>query len=222
MKDRKAYHTGSDFQFEHVEIPFGAPSSYSLVHDAKHLGFVLARYKFCAKMLAGKKSVMEFGSGDGIGLPIIAQAVSRVHCVDWDERHIESIGRRLLPYLNNVSLHHLDLNKQAPDFKVDAVFSIDVIEHLDPRKEKRFMENVLSALPNDGVMITGTPNLTASSYASPCSAVQHINLKSHDSLRKLMEKYFRNVFMFGMNDEVLHTGYGPMCHYLFSVAVGKR
>jgi hypothetical protein len=28
--------------------------------------------------------------------------------------------------------------------------------------------------------------------------------------------------MFGMNDEVLHTGYGPMCHYLWSVAVGKK
>jgi hypothetical protein len=32
--------------------------------------------------------------------------------------------------------------------------------------------------------------------------------------------YFRNVFMFGMNDEVVHTGYGPMCHYLWMVGVG--
>jgi len=222
MRDRKVYHEGSDFQFEHSEIPLGAPSSYSLTHDAKHIGFVLARYKFCAKMLAGKKAVMEFGSGDGIGLPIMAQAVGKVYCVDWDERHIESIRRRLVPYIKNVSLHHMDLNAKTPPFKVDAAFSIDVIEHLDPKKEARFMRNVLSALPDDGVLITGTPNLSASAYASPCSAVQHINLKSHDSLRKMMEKYFDNVFMFGMNDEVLHTGYGPMCHYLWSVAVGKK
>jgi 2-polyprenyl-3-methyl-5-hydroxy-6-metoxy-1,4-benzoquinol methylase len=222
MRDRKVYHEGSDFQFEHPEMLLGAPTSYSFTHDAKHVSFVLARYKFCAKMLAGKKSVMEFGSGDGIGLPIIAQAVNRVYCVDWDERHIESIRRRLLPWFKNVSLNHLDLNKEKPDFKVDAAFSIDVIEHLDPRKEKRFMQNILSVLPDDGVLITGTPNLSASAYASPCSAVQHINLKSHESLRKMMLKYFQNVFMFGMNDEVLHTGYGPMCHYLWSVAVGKK
>src|SRR5262249_34885242 len=33
---------------------------------------------------------------------------------------------------------------------------------------------------------------------------------------------FDNVFMFGMNDEVVHTGYAPMCHYLWSLAVGVR
>ena len=50
MKAKDAYHAGSDFQFEHEEIALGAPSSYSLTHDPKHLAFVLARYKFCAKM----------------------------------------------------------------------------------------------------------------------------------------------------------------------------
>jgi hypothetical protein len=29
--------------------------------------------------------------------------------------------------------------------------------------------------------------------------------------------HFSNVFMFGMNDETLHTGYGPMCHYRLAV-----
>ena len=28
-----------------------------------------------------------------------------------------------------------------------------------------------------------------------------------EELRALMQRYFNNVFMFGMNDEVLHTGY---------------
>jgi hypothetical protein len=26
--------------------------------------------------------------------------------------------------------------------------------------------------------------------------------------------------MFGMNDEVLQTGFGPMCHYLIALGVG--
>ena len=52
--------------------------------------------------------------------------------------------------------------------------------------------------------------------------MQHINLKSSKSLRGLMEKYFENVFMFGMNDEVVHTGYAPMCQYLWAVGAGPR
>lgn len=222
MTDRECYHAGSDFQFEHGEIPLGAPSSYSLTHDPKHLTFVLSRYKFVAKMLEGKKRVMEVGSGDGIGLPIVAKAVGHVACVDWDDRHIGSIERRLLPHFPNVSLQVHDLNASPVDLKVDAIYSIDVIEHLEPKKEARFMEHLVACLPNDGVMITGTPNISAAQYASACSAVQHINLKSQKTLRELMERYFENVFIFGMNDEVLHTGYGPMCHYIWSVASGLK
>ena len=219
---RKLYREGSDYQFEHDEILLGAPTSFSLTRDPKHLAFVLARYKFCAKMLEGKKKVMEVGSGDGIGLPIIAKAVNHVYCVDWDKRHIESIKRRLLKYYNNITLKHLDMNVEAPNIKVDAAFSIDVIEHLHPKQEKKFVENIIGCLPRTGVLITGTPNITASQYASPRSTVQHINLKSFQSLRELMECYFDNVFMFGMNDEVVHTGYAPMCHYIWSVATGLK
>ena len=222
MTAREAYHAGSDFQFEHKEILLGAPTSYSLAHDSKHLAFVLARYKFCARMLEGKKTILEVGCGDGFGLPLIAQVAEHVYCVDWDDRHLNSIQRRLLKYLQNVTLIHLDLNVAAPDIKVDAVFSIDVIEHVAPETETAFVENMVSCLPPNGVLITGTPNITASQYSSPRSAIQHINLKSMQSLRELMERYFENVFMFGMNDEVLHTGYAPMCHYIWSVAAGLK
>jgi 2-polyprenyl-3-methyl-5-hydroxy-6-metoxy-1,4-benzoquinol methylase len=222
MKARDAYHLGSDIQFEHDEILLGSPTSYSLMHDAKHLGFVLARYKFCARMLEGKQTIMEVGSGDGIGLPVIAQVAEHVYAVDWDDRHLESVRRRLLKYLKNVTLIHLDLNVEAPDIKVDAAFSIDVIEHVDPQTESTFLSNIVRCLPKNGVLITGTPNIAASQYASPCSTIQHINLKSMHSLRELMECHFENVFMFGMNDEVLHTGYAPMCHYIWSVAAGLK
>ena len=221
-RDKKVYHEGSDFQFKHKEIPLGAPSSYSLTHDPKHLAFVLARYNFCAIMLEGKKRIMEVGSGDGLGLPVIAKTAERVYCVDWDARHVKSIKRRLLKWFPNVTALNLDLNKVSPGIKVDAAFLIDVLEHVDPKKERAFVENIVGCLPHDGVLIVGTPNVTASRYASPCSQVQHINMKSMESLRALMERYFENVFMFGMNDAVLHTGYAPMCHFIFSVASGVK
>ena len=84
------------------------------------------------------------------------------------------------------------------------------------------MRNVLRCLKTDGVLITGTPNVTATQYASPRSQVQHINLKSMKTLREFTDRYFTNVFMFGMNDEVVHTGFLPMSHYLMALCVAPR
>ena len=147
--------------------------------------------------------------------------MEKVFAVDWDERLLDSNKRRL-SHLKNVEYIHVDLNEGSPDIKVDAAFSIDVIEHLEPEKEIVFMDNVVKCIRRNGVLITGTPNITASQYATPRSKAQHINLKSWQTLRELTERYFENVFMFGMNDEVIHTGYAPMCHYVWSLGVGVR
>lgn len=217
----EAYHEGTDYQFDTRELTLGPWTSYSLIHDPKHMCFVLSRYKFCAKMLEGKNTVMEVGSGDGFGLPIIAQAVKKVYAVDWDERLLEGNAQRL-SHLKNVTYIKNDLNKSSPDIFVDAAFSIDVLEHLEPTTEDKFLKNIIKCLKPQGIMITGTPNISAAQHATSRSQVQHINLKSMTSLKELMEKYFENVFMFGMNDEVLHTGYGPMCHYIWSIGVGVK
>lgn len=141
--------------------------------------------------------------------------------MDWDERLIAGNMTRLKDFKN---IEHLciDLNKHKLDVKVDAAMTIDVIEHLESHFEDKFMRAIVRCLHKDGVLITGTPNITASKYASPRSEAQHINLKSMQTLRELTEKYWKNVFMFGMNDEVLHTGYAPMCHYIWSLGVGIR
>jgi 2-polyprenyl-3-methyl-5-hydroxy-6-metoxy-1,4-benzoquinol methylase len=216
-----AYREGTDYQFDQQELSLGPWTSYSLVHDPKHMAFVLARYKFVAKMLDGKKNVFEVGSGDGFGLPLVAQHVGRVYCIDWDERLLEGNKRRL-PHLTNVDYLLMDLNTEQPAIVADAVYSIDVLEHIEPEKEAQFVENMVKCLGPDGVLITGTPSIESSAYASPRSQVQHINLKSQKTLKALMQRYFENVFMFGQNDEVVHTGYAPMCHYIWAVAAGKK
>lgn len=217
----ECYQEGIKDQGDFEELSMGPWTSYSYTHDPKHLGFVLARYKFCAKMLEKKGVVVEVGCGDGIGIPLIAGVVQHLHCIDWDEKNLEGCQRRL-KHLKNVSYHKIDLNKEQPlPFKADAAYSIDVIEHIEPKLEPTFMENLLSLLKPSSLLITGTPNITSDPYASERSRVQHINLKSQKTLRELMEKHFKHTFLFGMNDEVLHTGYGAMCHYIWSMAVEK-
>ena len=59
------------YDVANARVTLGPASSNSLRHDPKHLAFVLARYKFCAKMLEGKAAVMDIGCGDAFGLPIL-------------------------------------------------------------------------------------------------------------------------------------------------------
>ena len=219
--DWEVYSEGSAMQFEAGELQLGPMTSFGLLHDPKHMCLVLARYKFCGKMLEGKKEVLEIGCGDGFGTPILAQFVEHLHCIDWDIRHIEG-NRRRLAGIENTTFEQLNMNKEAPKGKYEAAVWLDVIEHLDPKKEGAFVQNIVSCLKPEGILITGTPNITAAKYSSEWSRRQHINLHSHQSLKALMKDYFANVFMFGMNDEVVHTGFPEMAHYIFSLAVGLR
>ncbi|MFZ1989766.1 MAG: class I SAM-dependent methyltransferase [Alphaproteobacteria bacterium] len=222
LSAREAYEIGGVPQLTTGSIPLGPLTSYSLLKDPKHMSFVLARYKFVAKMLQGKGDTMEIGAGDGFGLPIVAQAVKSVHCADWEPKLVEDNRARLSPYIKNATFGVCDMTKGNPGQKFDAIYTVDVIEHLEPPTERVFFENMVGCLKPKGVMITGTPNVTAEKYASEESRVQHINLKSMQQLKELHERYFDYVFMFGQNDEVIHTGYAPMCHYIWAVAAGLK
>ena len=221
ITQEEAYHLGTDYQFiDSMEL--GPWTSYSLLDDPKHMGFVLARYKFCAKMFDGMDRVIEVGCGDAFGTPIVAQHVKEILAIEPDARHIEGNKRRLAKIkkidFRQGTIQDLKLAKAS----FDAAYSIDVIEHLDVHLNDPFVSTQAGILKKDGVCIIGTPNISANEYASERSRVQHINLHSQKTLKALMEKYFKRVFMFGMNDEVLTTGYGPMCHYIFGMGVGVK
>lgn len=222
MKE-KAKEPQNQIQFdEYQERPgsLGPYTTYIWQHDPRHLGFLLARYKFCAKMLEGKKRVLEIGCGDGFGIPVVTQTVGHVHGVDFEPLLIEDNCKRLGD--RNCTFSALDITDARPDGKFDAAYSLDVIEHIPSEREHRYFENICTALEKEGVFIIGTPNMTANAYASEASRAGHINLKSQAELRQLMQRYFENVFVFSMNDEIVHTGYGAMAHYLIAVGAGVR
>jgi hypothetical protein len=66
------------------------------------------------------------------------------------------------------------------------------------------------------------PSLESQKYASPISKAGHVNCQTLPQLKATMEKYFHHVFMFSMNDEVVHTGYHKMAHYLMALCAGPR
>jgi 2-polyprenyl-3-methyl-5-hydroxy-6-metoxy-1,4-benzoquinol methylase len=192
-----------------------------LLNAPRHLLFVLSRYKFAARLLPPLETVdvLELGCGEGFGTLLLSERGHRVLGVDADADAID-VARRTVGAPNR--------RFEAADFLgrrfgvSRAVVSLDVIEHIPAELENAFFQTVLSNLSDDGICIIGTPNANASAYASPQSQVGHVNLYTAERLAGAMGRYFQNTFVFGMNDEVVHTGFYPMCHYLFVMGTGKR
>ncbi|MBI3251583.1 MAG: class I SAM-dependent methyltransferase [Candidatus Andersenbacteria bacterium] len=191
---------------KHGPAIMGLTTSYFWRHDPKHLLFTLGRYKFVAKMMIGKKRVAEVGCGDAFGARLLASQATEVDGYDFDPVFIDDAARVNADVQGITFAVHDILKKPLPK-KYEAVYALDVIEHIPLKQETPFMKHVLKSLLPKGMLILGTPNLTAQPYASAPSKEGHVNCKTHDELRAFMAAYFSTVLLFSMNDEVVHTGF---------------
>ena len=208
---------------ERGTIELGPTCSHLWRTDPRHLCFLLSRYKFCSKILAGKKNVLEVGCGEGFGLRLIAQTVEKVHGVDFDPLFIKWAKHIYRKEHLNVSFQEIDIINEIPQNGLfDGIYALDFIEHINAIHENIVMRNICKTLDPNALCIIGTPNITANQHASEESLKGHINLKNAESLKSLLDKFFNNVIIFSMNDEVVHTGFHPMAHYLFGVAIGVK
>jgi SAM-dependent methyltransferase len=203
-------------------VMLGPHASLVWRSDPRRFPIVLARYKVVAKLLAGKMDALEIGCGDGFNTRLVLQSVPHVHGIDADAFAIDWAIQNAAGENLNATFSVADAASGPLPGAYDAVYSLDVIEHVPPDDEAAFLRNITAPLRADGVCIIGTPNVTAHAYASPLSREGHINLKSAESLRVSLAPLFTNVFVFSMNDEVLHLGFSPMAHYLVAVATGLR
>jgi cyclopropane fatty-acyl-phospholipid synthase-like methyltransferase len=198
----------------------GLMTSWAWRDDPKRLAFTFSRYKFVAKMLAGRKHVLEVGCGDCFATRIVAQEVAQVTAVDFDQDFIADAQARLAPDSRITAKFH-DMVDGPVAGTFDGMYSLDVLEHIDAAREDRFIANMIQPLQPHGVVIIGMPSLESQDYASPQSKEGHINCKSQRDFKTLMRRYFHTVFMFSMNDEVVHTGYAAMSHYNLAVCCEK-
>lgn len=189
--------------------------------DPRRLLIILSRYKFISKMLSGKKKVLEVGCGDAFGSRIVRQEVPSLTAIDFDPVFVADVNDRMEERWKFDCRVHDMLNGPLNE-GYDGAYSLDVLEHISKKDEDRFLTNIAHSLDDRGVLIIGTPSLQSQAYASLPSKEGHINCKDYVGLRTLMGKYFNNVFIFSMNDEVVHTGFYAMAHYLFAIGVGKK
>lgn len=189
--------------------------------DPRRLVFTLARYKFVSKMLSGRSSVLEIGCGDAFCARVVKQEVSALTVTDSDPIFVKDIEERLDARWPMKALVH-DILKAPVPGEFDAAYSLDVLEHIPREHEDRLLENVKRSLTPHGSCIIGMPSLESQAYASLPSRAGHVNCKTGEDLRALVQKHFHVAFMFSMSDEVVHTGFFKMAHYLLAVCAVKK
>ena len=201
-------------------VRLGANTSTIYQNDPKLLLFTLSRYKFVSKMFAGFENVLEVGCQEGFGAQIICKEVTAYLGVDFYLPHINSAKERNTA--PNAKYETFDILNGPIERGFDGVFALDVLEHIVPEKEDLFLQNICGSLTPHGSVILGMPSFESQKYASKASKAGHVNCKTGENFKNLLKHYFHNCFLFSMNDEVLHTGFSPMSHYLFVLASNKK
>jgi len=197
-------------------VMMGLMSGYVYMNDPKRLTFTLARYKFVSKMFSGFDNVLEIGCADAFGTSIIVKEVKKLVACDFDPVFIDD-ARRTHPLNKDIEFKVHDMFKNPMDVEFEGIFSLDVLEHISKSDEDQFMRNICASLSKNGVCIIGMPSLESQLFASPASKEGHVNCKNGDEFKKFLLNYFDRVFLFSMNDEVVHTGFYPMAHYLIAL-----
>ena len=200
---------------------FGLMSNQVWHDDPKRITFLLSRYKFVAKMFSGMGHVLEIGCAGAFGTRIVLQEVGQVTAIDYDPVFVKDALERMDPRWKIDCRVH-DILEGPVEGVFDGAYALDVLEHIPQEHEERFVSNIAHSLTEHGVLVIGTPSIQSQAYASPPSKEGHVNCKDHQGLKELLSRFFHNVFIFSMNDEVVHTGFYPMAHYLLALCCSKK
>lgn len=189
--------------------------------DPRALLFHLARYKFVSKMFAGFGKVLEVGCADAFNSRVVQQSVKSLVAVDFDPVFVRDANERMTDkWRFECVVHDMVAGPFRGDF--DGAYALDVLEHIPAGSDAAFVANMAASLAPTGSLIVGTPSLQSQAYASAPSREGHINCKDAKQLKELMQGHFHSVFIFSMNDEVVHTGYYPMANYLLALCAHRK
>lgn len=206
--------------YKQSNIPLGYRTGYAFLRDPKYFAITSSRYKFVGKMFENYDKVLEFGAGDGFKSFIVKSFCKELTLTDQFLEDKIAFEKNY-PFANVKYKQHNFLKKPL-NTKYDGIYGLDVLEHISKKQEGTFLKNIIKSLNKHGTLIIGMPSIESQKYGSKNSKKFHINCKSKNELRKTLKRFFNSVYMFSMNDEVLHTGFDQMSHYIIGLATSKK
>lgn len=207
--------------FYKEEFNFILPKNIStmMVRDSRSVLFNLSRHKFVAKMLKDKRNILDVGCGEGFGTGFVSGMNNNQKCtgIDRIDDNISEANSKIKKYYSNTKFLSKDIFKKPKIGKFDGIYSLDMLEHVNKKKEHLYFKNIKNLMKKSAIFIVGMPSIESQKYASIQNKKQHINCKNLYELKKTCDTYFKFTLPFSMNDEVVHTGYDKMSQYIFVV-----
>jgi 2-polyprenyl-3-methyl-5-hydroxy-6-metoxy-1,4-benzoquinol methylase len=210
----------ADIMKNHPETILGRYASYWVRKTPRRLLHSLSYYKFAAKMIGREKRVLDVGCNEGLGTWLLSRECGFAKGIDFDAEAIRT-AQKNFPY-PQAEFAEQDILKESVPGSWDAVVNFDVIEHIYPAHADQFLIALKRQLTNEGLAIIGTPSLISQQFASEISKKGHVNVYSPERLEETLRAHFEYVFLFSANDEVVHTGYPGLAHYLIGIGSKKK
>lgn len=201
------------------KVRFGRYISYWYHKSPRRMLHCLSYYKFAAKLIGANKKVLDVGCNEGLGTWLLSKECGFAKGLDFDQDAILSAQKNF--FGPSIEFEVGNILKEPPG-SWDAVVNFDVIEHMLPENAPHFLAAIAANVSPTGLALVGTPSLISQEFASALSKHGHYNIYAPERLEEEMKRYFSYVFIFAGNDEMVHTGYLPLAHYLIAVGCKKK
>lgn len=184
---------------------------YEVGVDQDNLFIHLARYMFVLRQLKKSDRVLEIGCGTGYGARLLSDRCQQVIATD--------AAGELQEIWNQYKKENLIFSPQLPNDQFDVVVSFEVVEHIAEVELDSYFQNIKSRLREGGVVYMSTPRALPFEERSKNRQIEHVKEYSASEFRALLEKQFKNVFLFAQNDGVISTQNPDMAWNLVAICV---
>jgi SAM-dependent methyltransferase len=187
--------------------------------DPGHLFLTLCRYRFVAKALSGFNRVLQVGWSDAFAAALVQQEVGHLTAIDFDQRRADDLPDRMSPKRALEYRRH-DLVAGPVPGSFDAGYALDFVGHIPAAQEEVLVRNTVRSLTPEGILILGSPS-PESQASGPLPHTGQPG-KSGKALRALAGRFFHNVLLFSMIDEVFYAGLISGAKYFIAIGSTRR
>lgn len=149
-------------------------------------------YLFSLPFVKNKK-VLDIACGEGYGTDILSENATSIIGVDIDKETIENAKKKYIK--NNISFYVGSVEKiNEPDESTDVIVSFETIEHVDRKKQHKFLKEAYRILKHGGLFIVSTPD---KDICGEGHNEFHIDEMNKAGFEKLLKKFFNSVEIYG-------------------------
>jgi hypothetical protein len=196
-----------------------APAKIAHAAKSNESLLALARYKFAARMLAGRQNVCQVGYSERLGSDLVGAAVKTL-VVYADKTDVSPATLRTYQGDSTIRIQLHDIRRERLPASYDAVYTFDTLERVAPEDEHDVLRHICESLsrPSD-VAIIGCPGRTADTAGVVTDDKYR---RGGLQLRTLISRHFDTVLMFSLVGDDIQAGLLPSADYYLAVASGRR